>query len=210
MSSTMFLGRVVLPADRPVAGGRPDLASGAERDCRGSTRDDSAGAARPNRPPRTRSRLRRLPGRITAEGRVVAYPGAEVTVGTEVLGTIVNMPVREKSAVHKGDLLVELRSDEVRASLREAQHRPDRGRGRTPLRAGAAPRELLLPSFANGATRRAPRHAARRSPAAMRPRRPSSAWRPSWPSTASSRRSTAWSSPATPTPAKRSVPPRRW
>ena len=61
--------------------------------------------------------------RITAEGRVVAYPGGEVTVGTEVLGTIINMPVREKAAVHKGDLLVELRADEVRASLREAQHR---------------------------------------------------------------------------------------
>jgi RND family efflux transporter MFP subunit len=61
--------------------------------------------------------------RITAEGRVVAYPGAEVTVGTEVLGTIVNLPVREKAAVQKGDLLVEFRADDVRASLREAHHR---------------------------------------------------------------------------------------
>jgi len=62
-------------------------------------------------------------GRVTAEGRVVALPGAEVTVGTEVLGTIVSMPVRENVAVHKGDLLVELRADDVRASLREAQSR---------------------------------------------------------------------------------------
>jgi RND family efflux transporter MFP subunit len=62
-------------------------------------------------------------GRITAEGRVVAYSGAEVTVGTEVLGTVVNLPVREKAAVHKGDLLVEFRADDVRASLREAHHR---------------------------------------------------------------------------------------
>ncbi len=60
--------------------------------------------------------------RITAEGRVVAYPGARVTVGTEVLGTIVNMPVREKAAVKKGDLLVELRSEDVKAGLREAHH----------------------------------------------------------------------------------------
>src|SRR5262249_37204645 len=64
-----------------------------------------------------------LPRRISAEGRVVAYPGAEVTVGTEVLGTIVNMPVVEKKGVHKGDLLVELRGDSVQASLREAHHR---------------------------------------------------------------------------------------
>src|SRR4029077_17250816 len=62
-------------------------------------------------------------GRITAEGRVVAYPGAEVTVGTEVLGTIVSMPARENAAVRKGDLLVELRADDVRASLREAHSR---------------------------------------------------------------------------------------
>ena len=62
-------------------------------------------------------------GRITAEGRVVAYPDAEVTVGTEVLGTILRMPAREKQAVHKGDLLLELRADEVRASLREAHAR---------------------------------------------------------------------------------------
>jgi HlyD family secretion protein len=60
------------------------------------------------------------PDRVTAEGRVVAYPGAEVTVGTEVLGTILRMPARENAAVRKGDLLAELRADEVRASLREA------------------------------------------------------------------------------------------
>jgi RND family efflux transporter MFP subunit len=63
------------------------------------------------------------PDRISAEGRVVACPGAEVTVGTEVLGTIVNMPVAEKTPVRKGDLLVDLKSDEIRASLREAHYR---------------------------------------------------------------------------------------
>ena len=61
--------------------------------------------------------------RIVAEGRVVTYPGARVTVGTEVLGTIVNMPARERAAVKKGDLLVELRSDDVKAELRGAHHR---------------------------------------------------------------------------------------
>jgi HlyD family secretion protein len=46
-----------------------------------------------------------------------------VTVGTEVLGTIINMPARETVAVRKGDLLVELRSDDIKASLREAHFR---------------------------------------------------------------------------------------
>jgi RND family efflux transporter MFP subunit len=46
-----------------------------------------------------------------------------VTVGTEVLGTIINMPARETVAVRKGDLLVELRSDEIKAALREAHYR---------------------------------------------------------------------------------------
>jgi RND family efflux transporter MFP subunit len=60
---------------------------------------------------------------VTAEGRVAAYPGAEVTVGTEVLGTIVRMPAREKAALRRGALLVQLRDDEVRASLSEARSR---------------------------------------------------------------------------------------
>ena len=64
-----------------------------------------------------------LPDRVTAEGRVTAYPGFEVTVGTEVLGTIVSMPARENAAVHKGDVLVELGSGSVGASLREAHSR---------------------------------------------------------------------------------------
>jgi RND family efflux transporter MFP subunit len=62
-------------------------------------------------------------GRITAEGRVVSYPGAEVTVGTEVLGTIISMPAHEKGTVRRGDLLVEIRADDVRASLREGRFR---------------------------------------------------------------------------------------
>jgi multidrug efflux pump subunit AcrA (membrane-fusion protein) len=57
---------------------------------------------------------------VVAEGRVVAYPGCDVTVGSEVMGTVLNMPAREKLAVRKGDILVELRSDAARAALREA------------------------------------------------------------------------------------------
>jgi len=109
----MLLGRVVLPAAGLI------LAAALIWNAVRSLAPGSA--ANPSSEPS--AALSHPTGRINAEGRVVAYPGAEVTVGTEVLGTIVKMPVMEKTAVHKGDLLVELRSDEVRAALREAHHR---------------------------------------------------------------------------------------
>ncbi len=58
--------------------------------------------------------------RVVAEGRLATYPGAEVVVATELAGTVVRLPVREKSTVHKGDLIAELGSDELRASRDEA------------------------------------------------------------------------------------------
>jgi HlyD family secretion protein len=58
--------------------------------------------------------------RVVAEGRLVTYPGAEVVVATELAGTIVRLPVREKSIVVKGDLVAELLSDDLRASREEA------------------------------------------------------------------------------------------
>lgn len=61
--------------------------------------------------------------RVIAEGRVVTYPGAEVTLGTEVAGTIVRLPVQEKFVVRRGDLIAELRADDLRASLVEARAR---------------------------------------------------------------------------------------
>ena len=56
------------------------------------------------------------PRRVVAEGRVVAYPGAEVIVGTEAAGLIVELTVQEKSVVRKGDLIAELNSADLRAS----------------------------------------------------------------------------------------------
>ena len=113
MSLSMFMGRVVLPAAGLVLAIAVTWQS-----VRTITNQADAG------PVRLQSIAATGPfPRITAEGRVVAYPGARVTVGTEVLGTIINMPVHEKAAVRKGDLLVELRSDEVKAALREAHHR---------------------------------------------------------------------------------------
>jgi len=62
-------------------------------------------------------------GGTRAEGRVAAYPGAEVTVGTDLAGTVSHVLVREKDIVHRGQLLVELASGEQRAALDEARAR---------------------------------------------------------------------------------------
>ncbi len=62
-------------------------------------------------------------GGVAAEGRVVAYPGAEVVVGTDLAGTIVVLNVQEKEKVRRGQLLAELRSDDHRAALQEARAR---------------------------------------------------------------------------------------
>jgi HlyD family secretion protein len=113
MSPTMFLGRIILPALGVFVALGVTWHSFRKVTARTevmSVREPGRSAARAN-------------GRIIAEGRVVAYPGAQVTLGTEVLGTIINMPARETVAVRKGDLLVEFRSDDVKASLREAHYR---------------------------------------------------------------------------------------
>jgi HlyD family secretion protein len=59
--------------------------------------------------------------RVVAEGRVAVRPGAEVTVGTESGGTVVNLPVVEKARVRKGDLLVEFQADDQKAALIDAE-----------------------------------------------------------------------------------------
>jgi HlyD family secretion protein len=112
MSPSMFVGRVVLPGLGLILAALLVWQS-----------FGGAGPRLSGDPPEVA--VGRSPGRdrIVAEGRVVAYPGAEVVVGTESGGTIVAMPVKEKDAVRKGDLLVEFRSDEIRAALDEAEAR---------------------------------------------------------------------------------------
>ena len=66
---------------------------------------------------------REVGARIRAEGRLVAYPGAEVTVGTDVGGTIKTLPVLEKTVVKKGDLLAEIDASEQKAAYAEARAR---------------------------------------------------------------------------------------
>ena len=63
------------------------------------------------------------PNHVIAEGRVAARPGAEVTVGSDVAGTIERLDVTEQDVVHKGDVIATLRSDDLRAALGEARAR---------------------------------------------------------------------------------------
>src|SRR5262249_42238011 len=146
MSFSMFLGRVLLPtaavllamalawhslrswAVRAGAGAGPAWVQAA------GAKDTAAVAIA-------------APVGVTAEGRVVAYPGAEVNVGAEVLGTIVRMPAREKVAVRKGDLLVELRADEVQAGLRAARARLTEAEVGLRLERARAGLDRILPAF---------------------------------------------------------------
>src|ERR1051325_6895914 len=63
------------------------------------------------------------PASIMAEGRVVTYPGAQVTVGSDVAGTIESIRVQEKDVVRRGDVLAVVRADGTRAALAEARSR---------------------------------------------------------------------------------------
>lgn len=58
---------------------------------------------------------------ISAEGRVVTYPGAEVSVGSDVAGTVTKIAVNEKDRVHKGDVIAIIRADDTRAALAQAR-----------------------------------------------------------------------------------------
>ena len=87
------------------------------------------------------------PATIRAEGRLEAEPGAHVVVGTEMAGTIIRLAVKDRQQVKKGQMLVELRSDEQRAALQEmlAQRQlalADEGQARAEERAAQASLKL--------------------------------------------------------------------
>lgn len=60
---------------------------------------------------------------VVAEGRIAAYPGAEVLVASEKPGIIGTMYVREQDIVRKGHVLGELRNAELLAAQEEARAR---------------------------------------------------------------------------------------
>ena len=57
---------------------------------------------------------------LRAEGRVVARPGASVTLSSEILGTVTHVNVVEGQRVKRGDLLLEFRRAEHLAQLDHA------------------------------------------------------------------------------------------
>jgi HlyD family secretion protein len=61
--------------------------------------------------------------KISAEGRVAAYPGSEITIGSDVAGVIDQVLVDEKDVVKKGQTIAIVRADDSRASLNEARFR---------------------------------------------------------------------------------------
>jgi RND family efflux transporter MFP subunit len=127
MPASMLLGRVLLPALGLFLAGLLAWQSfrGGSFDFRLPLALSSLTGApdRLSASPTPVSLTRRLPGSwpgILAEGHVTADQGAEVVLGAELAGTISRVLVREKSVVRKGDLLVEFRGAEIRASAEEA------------------------------------------------------------------------------------------
>ncbi len=66
---------------------------------------------------------RRSPVSVRAEGRVSAYPGAKVEVGTDFAGTLRRVTVEEQDQVRKGQLLAEFAAEDLRAELEESRAR---------------------------------------------------------------------------------------
>ncbi|HEY0160599.1 MAG TPA: efflux RND transporter periplasmic adaptor subunit [Thermoanaerobaculia bacterium] len=81
------------------------------------------GANRPKRDAAPKLGAQAETPRVVAEGRVVTYPGAEVTVGTDVSGTIERLNVEEKASVRAGDVVAVIRADDTRAALSVARAR---------------------------------------------------------------------------------------
>ena len=70
---------------------------------------------------------------VAAEGRVVAYPGGEVVVGTERAGRLVRLVHEEGQTVRRGDLIAELESDELKAALGEDRARVEEAKAEVRL-----------------------------------------------------------------------------
>jgi len=110
MSSTMWAWRVILPGLGLMA-------------CSLILRESSRPEVPNSTAGPTSNRTVSSPVRVIAEGRIVARPGAEVTVGSELGGSVLAVHAREKAKVRKGDVLVEFRPDDLKFSIAEAEAR---------------------------------------------------------------------------------------
>src|SRR5215218_5258737 len=94
------------------------------RNGRGPSFGSSPAEAAPSVPSLADQRAdQRAAQRVVAEGRLVAYPGAEVVVATELPGVVVRLAVEEKDRVRKGQVIAELKADDLRAELSESRSR---------------------------------------------------------------------------------------
>lgn len=80
-------------------------------------------AARRDGPPPAAPAPPQDSGWIRCEGRLAAYPGADVIVGTDQGGVVSGFSVQEKDSVRKGQLLARIDDREQRASLQAAEAR---------------------------------------------------------------------------------------
>jgi HlyD family secretion protein len=109
--------------------------------------------------------------RVVAEGRVVTYPGGEVTLSAEYAGVVRTMAVTEMAAVRQGELIAQIGCEERHAELAEIRARiaeceADIGlaqwrmeRAQETARTGASSRDEVREHTRNLAASRA-RHAA--------------------------------------------------
>ena len=59
--------------------------------------------------------------RVVAEGRLAAYPGAEITIAAEVGGVLASVPFQERERVEKGDFIAQLKADDLIAEIAAAE-----------------------------------------------------------------------------------------
>jgi len=85
---------------------------------------------------------------VAAEGRVVAYPGAEVTIGADAVGRLLRVNVEEGDIVRQGQVLAEIDASDLVASLDEAKARLEEATAERHLAQLNADRKVKL--FAEG------------------------------------------------------------
>src|SRR6188768_2371422 len=85
---------------------------------------------------------------VAAEGRVVAYPGFEVTIGADAVGRLLRVNVEEGDLVRKGQVLAEIDASDLIASLDESKARLEEATAERHLAQLNADRKVKL--FAEG------------------------------------------------------------